>query len=132
MRIMFGAMIFVHDKLNNGKKIRMLTVIDEFTRKCLKIHVGYSLKSNDVIKVLSKLFLEHGMPRIIRSDNGKEFVSKDLRRFLKLLQVETAYIYHGSPWENGFVERFNGILRDELLNGEVFYSIEEASVMTEN
>ena len=123
---------FVHDKLNNGKKIRMLTVIDEFTRKCLKIHVGYSLKSNDVIKVLSKLFLEHGMPRIIRSDNGKEFVSKDLRRFLKLLQVETAYIYPGSPWENGFVERFNGILRDELLNGEVFYSIEEASVMTEN
>lgn len=123
---------FVHDKLHNGKKIRMLTVIDEFTRKCLKVHVGYRLQSNDVIKVLSELFIKHGKPRIIRSDNGKEFVAKNLRRFLQLLQVETAYIYPGSPWENGFVERFNGILRDELLNGEVFYTLEEASVMTED
>lgn len=123
---------FVEDKLHNGKTIKMLTIIDEYTRKCLKIHVGYRLKTNDVIKVLSELFIEYGKPSIIRSDNGKEFTSKNIRNFLKILKVENAYIYPGSPWENGFVERFNGILRDELLNGEMFYTIEEAAVITED
>ena len=123
---------FVQDKLYNGKKIRMLTILDEFTRKCLRIEVNYSLKSSDLIEVLSELFITEGVPEYIRSDNGSEFVAKNIQAFLRQIRVKTAYITPGSPWENGFNERFNGILRDELLNGEVFYTLKEAKVMTEN
>lgn len=123
---------FVQDRLANGKKIRILTVIDEFTRKCLKLKVGHSLKSDAIIDVLADLFLSEGIPEYIRSDNGSEFVAKSVQDFLEKTKVKTAYITPGSPWENGFNERFNGILRDELLNGEMFYTIKEADVMLEN
>ena len=122
----------MQDRLNNGRKIKCLTVIDEFTRKCLKIKVDRNLKAEDVLETLSELFLTEGMPEYIRSDNGSEFVAQNVQDFLKKLEVKTAYITPGSPWENGFNERFNGILRDELLNGEIFYTLKEAQVMIES
>lgn len=120
---------FVNDRLSNGKKIRMLTVIDEYTRKCLMIRVDYQLKSDDVIDVLSTLFLTQGIPDYIRSDNGSEFTAHVLQDWLKGLGVKVAYIEPGSPWENGFNERFNGSLRDECLNLEYFHTLQEARVI---
>lgn len=122
---------FVADKLGCGKSIRMLTVIDEYTRECLAIRVAYRLKSDDVLDVLSDLFLLKRMPDYIRSDNGSEFTAHTLRSWLKELKVRTAYIEPGSPWENGFNERFNGSLRDECLNGEVFYTLKKAKIIVE-
>ena len=123
---------FVTDRLSNGRKIRMLTVIDEFSRKCLAIKVGYNLTSDNIIDVLSKLFMTEAIPDFIRSDNGSEFTAKTLQKWLEVLKVKTAYITPGSPWENGFNERFNGSLRDELLNGESFCTLNEAQVIIEN
>lgn len=122
---------FVADRLADGSKIRMLTVIDEYTRKCLAIRVARRLKSHEVLDVLSDLFITEGMPDFIRSDNGSEFTAQSLRDWLKALGVRTAYIEPGSPWENGYNESFNGKLRDELLNTEMFYSLKEASTIIE-
>ena len=122
---------FVSDRLANGTKIRMLTVIDEYSRECLAIRVDYRLSSNDVLDVLSDLFLARGLPDYIRSDNGSEFTAHMLRKWLKGLNVKTAYIEPGSPWENGFNERFNGSLRDECLNREYFYTLKEAQYIIE-
>ena len=110
----------------------MLTVIDEFTRKCLAIRVGYKLNSDDVLDTLSTLFLTEGIPAYIRSDNGSEFTASILKDWLHQLQVNTAYIEPGSPWENGYNESFNGRLRDELLNSECFYTLKEAQTITED
>ena len=123
---------FVSERLHNGKKFRMLTVIDEYSRKCLAIKVDYQLKAEQVLEVLADLFVREGVPDYVRSDNGAEFTAKDVRHWLSKLGVKTAYITPGSPWENGFNERFNGSLRDELLNGEIFYSLTEAKVLIEN
>lgn len=123
---------FVEDRLANGKKIRMLTVLDEFSRKCLEIKVERKLKANEVLEVLAELFLKEGIPEFIRSDNGSEFTAKILQNWLKRLGVKTVYITPGSPWENGYNERFNGILRDELLDGELFYTLKEAQVVIED
>ena len=123
---------FVADRLANGKKIRMLTVIDEYSRKCLAIHVGRKLKSDDVLEVLSRLFITEGMPDYIRSDNGSEFTAKILQDWLRKLKVKTAFIEPGSPWENGYNESFNGRLRDECLNGELFYTLKEAQTIIED
>jgi putative transposase len=122
---------FVYDRLHSGKKIRILTVIDEFTRKCISIRVGSSIKSSDVLDTLSTLFITEGVPDYIRSDNGSEFTAKALREWLESIGVKTAYIEPGSPWENGYNESFNGKLRDELLNREIFYSLKEAKVLIE-
>ena len=122
---------FVSDRLHNGKRIRMLTVIDEYTRKCLAIRVGSSLKADDVLDTLSTLFITEGVPGYIRSDNGSEFTAKITREWIGSLGVKTAYIEPGSPWENGYNESFNGKLRDELLNGEIFYSLKEAQILIE-
>lgn len=122
---------FVSDRLANGRKIRILTVIDEFTRRCLALRVSYRLNSDDVLDELSELFLQEGLPDFIRSDNGAEFTAKMLQDWLAGLKVKTAYITPGSPWENGFNERFNGSLRDELLNGECFQSLAEAKIFIE-
>lgn len=122
---------FVADKLANGKKIRMLTVIDEYSRRCLAIKVAHRLKSDDVLEALSELFTTEGMPHYIRSDNGSEFTASTLKEWLKKLKVNTAYIEPGSPWENGYNESFNGRLRDELLNGEMFYTLTEAKAIIE-
>jgi transposase InsO family protein len=123
---------FVHERLSNGRKYRILTIIDEYTRKCLKLKVNYNLRAQDVLDALFKLFITEGVPEYIRSDNGAEFTAKKVQDWLETLGVKTAYITPGSPWENGYNERFNGILRDELLNGEVFYTLKEACVMIEN
>lgn len=122
---------FVADCLADGRKIRMLTVIDEYSRECLCIRVKRQLNSDDVLEVLSNLFITHGLPDHIRSDNGSEFTAKILKDWLGQLKVKTAYIEPGSPWENGYNESFNGRLRDELLNGELFYTVTEAQVMIE-
>jgi transposase InsO family protein len=122
---------FVSDRLHNGKKIRMLTVIDEYTRKCLAIRVRSSLKTDQVLDTLSDLFMTEGVPEHIRSDNGSEFTAKSLREWIGSLGVKTAYIEPGSPWENGYNESFNGKLRDELLKREIFYTLKEAQVLIE-
>jgi putative transposase len=122
---------FVHDRIYNGKAIRMLTVIDEHTRECLAIAVDRKLNSQNVMDVLSQLFIEHGTPQYIRSDNGPEFIAKRLRCWLKRHKINTLFIEPGSPWENGYIESFNGKLRDELLKREVFDTLFEAQVLIE-
>ena len=120
---------FVMDRLASGKLIRLLTVIDESVRECLAIRVGFRLCNEDVLDVLSGLFVSEGLPKHIRSDNGSEFVVAALRDWLRVLGVETSYIAPGRPWENGHNESFIGKLRDELLQCESFYSLKEAEVL---
>ena len=122
---------FVEDRTHDGRKYRMLNVIDEFTRECLAIRVDRKLNSIDVIDVLSDLFILRGVPGHVRSDNGPEFVAKAVRGWIAAVGAKTAYIEPGSPWENGYCESFNGKLRDELLDGEIFYSLAEAKVVIE-
>jgi transposase InsO family protein len=122
---------FVADRTNDGKPIRMLTMIDEYTRECLAIKVDRNLKAYDVIDQLAETFVQRGAPDYIRSDNGSEFTAETIQGWLKRLGVKTLYIEPGSPWENGYIESFNGKLRDELLNGEVFDTLMEARVIIE-
>ena len=122
---------FVEDRTHDGRKIRMLNVVDAFTHECLAIRVGRKLKSMDVIDVLSDLFILRGVPGHIRSDNGPEFVAKSVREWITAVGAKTAYIEPGSPWENAYVESFNARLRDELLDGEIFYSLREAQILIE-
>jgi putative transposase len=122
---------FVQARTANGRAFRMLTVIDEFTRECLAIEVDRHIRSGDVVHVLTDLFTRHGAPDHIRSDNGAEFTAKAVRDWLPRVGVKTLYIEPGSPWENRYNESFNGKLRDELLNGEIFYSMTEAKVLIE-
>ena len=122
---------FVEDRTHNGRKYRMLNVIDEFTRECIAIRVDRKLKSTDVIDVLSNLFILRGVPGHIRSDNGPEFIAKALRDWITAVGATTAYIAPGSPGENGYCESFNSKLRDELLNGELFYTLQEARIVIE-
>lgn len=122
---------FVQDRTCEGNSYRMLTVIDEYTRECLKIRVKRRLNSIDVIETLAELFLIKGVPKHVRSDNGPEFIAKRLRQWFENLQVKPLYIEPGSPWENGYIESFNGKLRDELLNGEIFYTVKEARILIE-
>ena len=110
----------------------MLNIIDEFTRECLEIRVNRKLKAVDVIDVLSDLFILRGIPGHIRSDNGSEFVAKAVREWITAVGARTAYIEPGSPWENGYCESFNSKLRDEMLKGEIFYTLQEAQVIIEN
>jgi transposase InsO family protein len=122
---------FVFDRTHNGRPLKMLTVVDEYSRESLAIEVARRLTSKDVIRVLAKLMLKHGIPGHIQSDNGPEFVAKVVREWMHRLGVETLFIEPGSPWENGYIESFNGKLRDELLNGEIFYTLHEARVLIE-
>ena len=119
---------FVMDRTHDGKAFRMLTVIDEHSRQCLAIHVQRKLKSDDVLAVLTELFQRHGPPDHIRSDNGAEFTANAVRDWLGRIGVKTLYIEPGSPWENGYNESFNGKLRDELLNGEIFFAFTPRSL----
>ena len=123
---------FVEDRTHDGRKFRMLNIIDEFTHECLAIRGGRKLGAGDVIDVLSELFILRGVPGHIRSDNGPEFVAKAVQAWIAAVGAKTAYIAPGSPWENGFVESFNARLRDELLKGEIFYSLREAEVVIES
>jgi putative transposase len=113
---------FVEDRTHNGRRIRMLNIIDEFTHECLAIRVARRLRSIDVIDLLSDLFILRGVPGHIRSDNGPEFIARAVQDWIAAVGARTAYIERGSPWENGFIESFNARLRDELLNGEIFYT----------
>jgi transposase InsO family protein len=122
---------FMEDRTHNGVKFRILNVIDEYTRECLAVRVDRSLTSHNVIEVLTELFIERGVPVHIRSDNGPEFIAKRVRDWLERLQVRPLFIEPGSPWENGYIESFNGKMRDELLNLEIFYSLQEAQVLIE-
>ena len=116
---------FTHD----GRTVRFLNLIDEYTRECLAIYVGRRINSNQVIEVLADAMIEHGIPEHIRSDNGPEFVAQELRQWLARTGAATLYIEPGSPWENGYCESFNSKMRDEFLNGEIFYSLKEACVL---
>ena len=123
---------FVEDRTHDGRKIRMLNVIDEFTHECLAIRVARKLKAVDVIDLLSDLFIVRGVPGHIRSNNGPEFVAKAVQAWITAVGAKTAYIAPGSPWENGYVESFNARMRDELLIGELVYSLREAQIIIEN
>ena len=108
-----------------------ITIIDEYTRECLAMLVARKIKNEDVIDLLFYLFIFRGIPKHIRSDNGPEFTSRTVRKWLARLGVKTLFIEPGSPWENGYIESFNGKLRDELLNREIFTTLEEAKVLIE-
>lgn len=122
---------FVMDRTANGRAFRMLNIIDEYTRECLSILVKRKITSQDVIDWLFELFIMKGIPEHIRSDNGPEFTANEVRKWLARLGVKTLFIEPGSPWENGYIESFNGKLRDELLNREIFTTLTEAKVLIE-
>ena len=122
---------FVADRTWDGRPLKVLTVLDEYSRECLAIEVERSLQSIDVLECLADLFMERGLPDYIRSDNGPEFAAKQIRTWLDRLGVGTLFIEPGSPWENGYVESFNGKLRDECLHREVFTALAEAKVLIE-
>jgi transposase InsO family protein len=122
---------FVMDRTADGRPLKILTLIDEFTKEALAIYVARRIRAHDVIDVLADVMIERGIPEHIRSDNGPEMVAKCLRAWLGRLGTKTLYIQPGSPWENGYCESFNGKLRNELLNGELFYTLREAQVLIE-
>jgi transposase InsO family protein len=122
---------FMQDRTEDGRRFRMLTVIDEFTRCCLAIVVARKLNSDDVLDCLTHLFVAHGAPENVRSDNGPEFVARNVRAWLGRIGVKTLFIEPGSPWQNGYCESFNSKLRDELLAGELFSTLYEAKVLIE-
>jgi len=122
---------FVLERSHDGRAIRTLVVVDEYTRECLVARVARRLCSEDVIDTLADLFVQRGTPEYLRSDNGSEFTAKVIREWLEALGVTTLFIAPGSPWENGYVESFIGKLRDELLNREIFYTLDEARVLIE-
>ena len=123
---------FVMDRTRDGRPLKMLTVVDEFTRESMAIEVRRRITSTEVIDVLSELFLTRGCPKHIRSDNGPEFIATKLKEWFARLEVYPLFIEPGSPWENGYIESFNGRFRDEFLNGEIFYTLTEAKVLIES
>ena len=122
---------FTATRTHDGRAVRMLTVLDEHTRECLAIVVARKLKSDDVLHALAELFARHGAPEHLRSDNGPEFTAKVVREWLRRVGVGTLFIAPGSPWENGYNESFNGKLKDELIDREIFYSLREAQILVE-
>ncbi|WP_156916806.1 IS3 family transposase [Leisingera aquimarina] len=123
---------FVHHRTDDGRAFRTLNILDEHSRECLATRVRRQLNSTEVIDVLTDLFILRGVPAYIRSDNGPEFIAEAVRGWIKAVGAKTAFIEPGSPWENGYCESFNGRMRDELLNGEVFYSLREAQIIIES
>lgn len=122
---------FVSEETRDGRKFRILNIIDEYTRECLACFVARRIRSQDVIFVLAELFLKHGIPAHIRSDNGPEFVAKKLLSWFRTLDVKPLFIEPGSPWENGYIESFNGKMRYQFLDGELFYTLLEAKILIE-
>ena len=120
---------FIHDRTRDGRPLKILSIVDEFTRECLVLKVERSIKANDVIDALNDLFVRRGVPEHIRSDNGPEFTAEAVRSWLKTLEIEPLFIEPGSPWENGYVESFHGKFRDELLNLELFDTLLEAKTL---
>jgi putative transposase len=122
---------FVQDRTHDGRPLRLLVIVDEYTRECLAIDTARRMTSEDVLERLTLLFITRGVPDYIRSDNGAEFTSQAVRQWLAKVGVKTLFIEPGSPWENGYCESFNGKLRDELLDREIFYTVLEAKVLIE-
>jgi len=122
---------FVMARTEDGRAIKILTLIDEYTRGSLAIYAARRIRAHDVIERLADVMIQRGVPEYLRSDNGPEMVARSLRAWLERLGTKTLYIEPGSPWENGYCESFNGKLRDELLNGELFYTLREAQVLLE-
>ena len=122
---------FVMDRTDDGRAIKILTLIDEYTKEALAVYPARRIRANDVIDIFADVMVERGVPEYIRSDNGPEMIAKVLRNWLARVGTKTAYIMPGSPWENGYCERFNGKLRNELLDGEIFYTLREAQVIIE-
>ena len=122
---------FVEDQTENGTRFRMLTLIDEHTRRCLAMHVGWSIRAVDVITIVEAAFVRYGRPQHLRSDNGPEFIAYAIQDWLKEQEIKTIYIRPGSPWENGHIESFHDKLRDECLNRELFGSLLEAQIILE-
>ena len=122
----------MHERTHDGRALKIFTVMDEFTRESLAIRVSRTLTIHDVIEQLADLFIVRGVPEHIRSDNGPGFTAKTLRQWLQSLEVKPLFIEPGSPRENGYIESFNGKLRYELLNGEIFITLKEAQVLIEN
>ena len=120
---------FVLHHTHDGRKFRMLTIVDEYTRQCLAIDVARQMNQETVMERLADLFVRRGVPDYIRSDNGSEFTAENIRCWLQKIGVKTLYITPASPWENGYIESFNGKLRDELLNLEIFDTLYEAKVL---
>jgi putative transposase len=123
---------FVKDQTTDGRPLKFLPIEDEYTRECLALEVARSITAKDVIETLAYLFEVRGAPRFIRSDNGPEFIATAIREWLKESGVQTLYIEPGSPWQNAYSESFNSRFRDELLNGELFTSLTEARVLSDN
>jgi len=121
----------LEDKTYNGKKFRILNIMDEYTRECLLSFASRRITSNEVVEFLAELFCSRGLPQYIRSDNGSEFTARKVRKFISNLGTLPAFIEPGSPWENGYIESFNGKMRDELLSGEIFDTMQEAKVLIE-
>lgn len=117
---------FIHDRLTDGRAMKCLTMVDEFTRECLALDMRRSFKGNDVVDVLSQLMGERGIPKHIRSDNGSEFIAKEVKEWLEKLHVEALYIAPGAPWQNGYIESFNSRVRDEFLEMNYFTTMREA------
>lgn len=122
---------FVEGRTHDGRKFRILAIIDEASRECVALLVARRIRSADVLAILAQLFILRGPPAHIRSDNGPEFIATAVKGWLGQIGVQTLYITPGSPWENGYCESSNGSLRDELLNGEIFYSLAEAQILIE-
>ena len=122
---------FVADRTTDGRPLKVLAVVDEYSRECLALVGARQLRATDVLEALADLFVTHGAPVYLRSDNGPEFTASLVRAWLQALAVQTLFIEPGSPWENGYVESFNGKLRDELLDREIFYTVTEAQVLIE-
>jgi transposase InsO family protein len=122
---------FVQDQTHDGRVFRTLNVIDEFTKEALVFRVKHKLNSTDVVDALTDLFILRGPPKFIRSDNGAEFVAEKVRAWITDVGAKTAFIKPDSPWENGYCESFNARFRDDLLNGEVFYTLREAQILVE-
>jgi transposase InsO family protein len=117
------------ERTHDGRAFRIFNVIDEYTRECLVIRVERNLDHEDFQDCLAELFCARGTPAHLRSDNGPEFIAIQLRQWLNRLGVKTLFIEPGSPWENGFIESFNGKMRDELLDREIFFTLEEAKTL---
>ena len=123
---------FIHDRTVRGGALKILTVVDEYTRECHLIHVSRRIRSGDVLNQLFRLIEQHGCPEHIRSDNGSEFIEKTLRGWLNSAGIKTLYIDPGSPWQNGYIESFHSHLRDECLDREQFWTLTEARVVLED
>jgi putative transposase len=121
---------FIHDRTEDGRALKWLSVVDEYTRECLVLEVRRSFKSGDVIEALRELFAIRAAPVHIRSDNGPEFIARAIGSWLSSARVQTLYIEPGSPWENGYAESFHGRLRDELLDAELFGCLAEAKMLS--